>query len=66
MDRRFTAAVLLVSALAALAVALLDRGIGAGEVALEASGALIAVVAGLGLIVLARVVVITERDRRRR
>lgn len=66
MDRRFTAAVLLVSALAPLAIALLAKGIRAGELAIVASGALIAVAAGLGLVVLARIVAITERNRRRR
>jgi hypothetical protein len=47
MDRRFTIAVLIVSGLAALAVALLVNGSRRGELALEASGMLLAVMSWL-------------------
>ncbi len=62
--RRFTGLVLAVSALSALAVALIVDGAQRGVVALEASGGLIGLVVLLGVAVLARIVVVMERRAR--
>jgi hypothetical protein len=64
--RRFTTVVVAVSALSALAVALIVDGARGGTVALEISGGFIGLVALLGLAALARVVVVTEQARRGR
>jgi len=66
MERRFAVAVLLVSGLAALALALLLGGVHQGEPALAVGGGLLGAVALAGVIALARVVAINERTRRRR
>src|SRR5215218_3927768 len=63
---RFTSLLLGVSALAALAVALIAEGADGGRGALEATGGLIGVVALLGVAALARIVVFSERARRQR
>lgn len=64
--RRFTGLVLAVSALSALAVALIVDGAEAGVVSLEATGGLIGIGALLGVGALARIVVVTERAGRDR
>ena len=64
--RRFTGLVVAVSALSALAVALIVDGARGGAVALEAAGGLIGIGALLGVAALARIVVVTEHARRRR
>lgn len=64
VEWRVVTCVALVSGLAALAVALI-RGAGGG-VGVTIAGVAAAVLAFLGFIVLARVVVVTERSSRRR
>jgi hypothetical protein len=66
MDRGFTIAVLLVSGLGALGLALLVAGVRDGEPVLAAPGAVVAAVALFGVVALARAVAIRERVRRRR
>lgn len=64
--RRFTTLVVAVSALSALAVALIVEGAQGDTVGLEISGGLVGLVALLGLAALARIVVVAEQARRGR
>ncbi len=64
MDWRFTTILLFVSALAAAAVVSLPQGLDGGGFALALLGAGLALVALFGVIVLVRIVVLQERQRR--
>ena len=66
VHRPFTRLLLAVSALAAAAAFVGSRGVSAGSVALDAIAATLALVALTGIVVLARIVVVTERHRSRR
>jgi hypothetical protein len=63
MNARFALAVAVVSALMGGAVGVLSAGVNEDSTALSAVGAVLAVVAVLGLVALGRAVVLDERDR---
>ena len=64
MDWRFTTILLFVSALTAAAVLSLRDGLDHGGLALAALGVALALLALLGVVVLVRIVVLQERQRR--
>lgn len=66
MDARFVSALLAVSALSTAAIMLLVEGLGGGRTVPTVAGAVLAVPAAAGLVLLARVVVIAERRGARR
>ncbi len=62
---RFLALFAVVSGLAALAAAVLISGAGRGQGLLIGTGGAVAVLALLGIVVLARLVIVAEREARR-
>ncbi len=66
MNGRFAGLVVVVSGLAALAGALLSRGIGEGGIVALAAGLVAALLSAFGIVALARFVIVSEREARRR